>query len=117
MRDYLGLSCQMDNAITPIAAGAAGGWVILALLGLAPVFITGTASSTAIAISLGGILLANRAFTGISGGIASLSQAGVAWTMVSELFRAARAPIDQTPVPPPVPGDDGAPSAETDRCE
>ena len=105
MRDYLGLSCQMDNAITPIAAGAAGGWVILALLGLAPVFITGTASSTAIAISLGGILLANRAFTGISGGIASLSQAGVAWTMVSELFRAARAPIDQTPVPPPVPGD------------
>jgi ATP-binding cassette subfamily B protein len=105
MRDYLGLSRQMDNAITPIAAGAAGGWVILALLGLAPVFITGTASSTAIAISLGGILLANRAFTGISGGIASLSQAGVAWTMVSELFRAARAPIDQTPVPPPVPGD------------
>lgn len=102
MRDYLVLSRQVDNAITPIAAGSAGGWAILALLGLAPVFVMGTANPAAIAISLGGILLANRAFTDISSGIASLAQAGVAWTLVSELFRAARAPIEQTPVPPPV---------------
>jgi ATP-binding cassette subfamily B protein len=102
MRDYLALSRQVDNAITPIMAGSAGGWAILALLGLAPVFAMGTANPAAIAISLGGILLANRAFTDISSGIASLAQAGVAWTLVSELFRAARAPIEQTPVPPPV---------------
>jgi ATP-binding cassette, subfamily B, bacterial len=109
MRDYLAISCQVDNAIAPIAAGSVGGWAILALLGLTPVFIMGTASPAAIAISLGGILLANRAFTGISNGIASLSQAGVAWTLVSELFRAARAPIEQIPVPPAVLADAAIP--------
>lgn len=103
MRDYLGLSRKLDNAITPIAAGASGGWAIVALLGLAPAFIMGAASPAEIATSLGGIMLANRAFAGISGGIASLSQAGVAWTLVSDLFRAAHAPIEQTPILPPVP--------------
>jgi ATP-binding cassette, subfamily B, bacterial len=102
MRNYLALSRQVDNAITPVAAGAAGGWAILGILGLAPVFVMATASPAGVAISLGGILLANRAFTGISSGIASVLQAGVAWTLVSELFRTARAPIEQMPVPPPV---------------
>jgi ATP-binding cassette subfamily B protein len=102
MRDYLTLSRQLDRAIAPIAAGAAGGWAILGILTLAPVFVMATASPAAIAISLGGILLANRAFTGISSGIASLSQAGVAWTLVSELFRAACAPTEQMAVLPPV---------------
>jgi ATP-binding cassette, subfamily B, bacterial len=108
-RAYLALSRGMDNAITPVAAGAASGWIILALLALAPVFILGTAAPTAIAISLGGILLANRAFTGISGGIASLTQAGVAWTLISELFRAGGAPIEQTAAPPPVAVDTAMP--------
>jgi ATP-binding cassette, subfamily B, bacterial len=101
MQDYLALTREADDAITPIAAGAAGGWAILALLSLAPVFISGTAGPTAIAISLGGILLANRAFTGISSGITSLSQAGVAWAMVSELFRAGYASPERALVPPP----------------
>ncbi len=99
MRDYLGLSRELDRAVTPIAAGGAGGWAIVALLGLAPAFVTGTASPAAMAISLGGIFMANRAFAGIASGIASLSQAGVAWTLVSDLFRAAGAPIEPTFVP------------------
>jgi ATP-binding cassette subfamily B protein len=105
MRDYLALSRQVDDAIIPIGGTAAGGWVILALLGLAPVFIMGTGSPAAIAISLGGILLASRAFTGISSGIASLSQAGVAWSLVSAFLRAARAPIEQTSAAPPAAAD------------
>jgi ATP-binding cassette, subfamily B, bacterial len=103
VRDYLALSRQVDNEITPIAAVAARGWVILALLSLTPLFIVGTASPIAMAISLGGILLASRAFTGLSSGITSLSQAGVAWKFVSELFRAASAPIEQTAVPLTIP--------------
>ncbi len=101
IQDYLALSRRVDHAIIPIAGGVASGWVILALLGLAPVFIEGTAGPAALAISLGGILLAHRAFTGISSGIASLSQAGVAWALVSELFRAARTPAEQMPAAPP----------------
>jgi ATP-binding cassette subfamily B protein len=101
VKDYLDLSRELDSALAPITAGAAGGWVIVALLGLAPVFITGTASPAETAISLGGIILANRAFTGISRGIASLSQAGVAWTLVSDLFRFAGGKVEQTPFLPP----------------
>ncbi|HJS85229.1 MAG TPA: ATP-binding cassette domain-containing protein [Acetobacteraceae bacterium] len=101
VRDYLELSRELDRAITPVAAGAAGGWAVAALLGLAPAFILGTASPAETAISLGGIMLANRAFAGISRGAAALSQAGVAWTLVSDLFRAARAPTEQTPILPP----------------
>ena len=44
-------------------------------------------------------MLANHAFVGISRGVASLARAGVAWTLVSDLFRAARAPTEQTPQP------------------
>jgi ATP-binding cassette subfamily B protein len=102
MRDYLGLSRGLDNAITPVAAGASGGWAIVALLGLAPAFITGAASPAQVAISLGGIMLAGRAFGGISTGVTSLAQAGVAWRLVSDLFHAARAPVEQAPILPPV---------------
>jgi ATP-binding cassette subfamily B protein len=98
LSDYLGLSHRLDNAIVPIATSAAGGWIIVALLGLAPAFIQATTSPAAMAISLGGILLANRALAGISKGLASLSQAGIAWTLVSDLYRAAGKPPDQAPV-------------------
>ena len=101
MRDYLGLSRELDHAVTPVVSGAAGGWVIVALLGLAPAFITGAASLAEIAISLGGILLANRAFTGMAGGIVSLAQAWVAWTMVADLFNSVRTPTEPLSIVPP----------------
>jgi ATP-binding cassette, subfamily B, bacterial len=110
MRDYLGTSGRVDKAITPVAAGAAGGWIILSLLVLAPAFITGSASLAGIAISLGGMLLANRAFAGLSTGIVALAQAGVAWTLVTDLFRAARAPAEASSAEPPTPA--GGPGAE-----
>ena len=102
MRDYLGALArtgQRDHADRGRCRGRLGH---RGAAGLAPAFITGTASPAEVAISLGGIMLASRAFGGISRGIASLSQAGVAWTLVSDLFRAARAPIERTPVLPPV---------------
>jgi ATP-binding cassette subfamily B protein len=101
MRDYLELSRELDNAITPVAVGAAGGWAIVALIGLAPAFIMGTASPAGLAISVGGILLANRAFSGISQGVTSLSHAAMAWSLVSNLFRAAHAPIEPISAVPP----------------
>jgi len=101
LRDYLDLSRGLDNAIAPITAGAAGGWTIVALLALAPAFIAGSASSAELAISLGGILMASRAFASASSGITSLSQACVAWALVSDLFRAGGVPVEPMAVPPP----------------
>lgn len=106
--DYLELSRKLDTAIIPIAAGAMGGWPIVALVALAPAFITGTAGLAEIAISLGGIMLASRAFTGISTGITSLSHAGVAWTLVADLLRAASAPMEPPPVMPVQPAAGGS---------
>jgi ATP-binding cassette, subfamily B, bacterial len=101
LRDYLDVSRGLDNAIAPVSAGASGGWTIVAILALAPAFIAGSGSPTALAISLGGILMASRAFASISSGITSLSQACVAWSLVSDLFRAGGAPVEPAAVPPP----------------
>ena len=86
---YLHESKALDYAVVPIIGGLSRGWLIVGLLGLAPAFVAGTGSTTSLAISLGGILLANRALSGISGGLASLARAGIAWTQVASLFHSA----------------------------
>jgi ATP-binding cassette subfamily B protein len=89
IRDYLNASRQMDDALVPVAAGIPGGWILIGLIGLAPAFVSGTGTSTALAIGLGGVLLANRAFSGISGGLAALARAGIAWQQIASLFHSA----------------------------
>lgn len=89
LQAYLNASIGLDNAVAPIAGGLARGWLIVGLTGLAPAFISGTGSATELAISLGGILLANRALSGVSGGLAALARAGIAWDQVSTLFYSA----------------------------
>jgi ATP-binding cassette, subfamily B, bacterial len=88
--DYLSTSKAMDDAIVPVMGIVPSGWMIAGLLGLAPSFVAGTASIASMAIGLGGMLLANRALSGISGGVTSLARAGIAWTQVATLFRAAK---------------------------
>lgn len=86
MRDYLDASRAMDRSIVPAAALMPRGWMLVGLLGLVPAFVAGGASSAALAIALGGMLLANRALVGISAGLAALSRAQVAWVQVADLF-------------------------------
>jgi ATP-binding cassette subfamily B protein len=97
MKDYLNTSRSMDLAIAPVAGGMARGWMLLGLIGLAPAFVSGTATAAGLAIALGGMLLANRALAGISGGLAALSRAGLAWSQVSTLFHSARKTSDSGP--------------------
>ncbi len=97
MQAYLNISKESDNSIAPIIGGLARGWIIISLLGLAPAFITGAGNSTGLAISLGGILLANRALSGISSGLTSLARACIAWTQVSPLFYSADKEPDKEP--------------------
>ena len=73
----------------------------MALLALAPAFIAGTASAAGLAISLGGILMASRAFASISSGVTSLSQACVAWSLVSICSGRRRACRTGGAAPPP----------------
>jgi ATP-binding cassette subfamily B protein len=97
MRDYLDASRAMDQALVPAAAIMPRGWMLLGLLGLLPGFVSGTSSAGALAVGLGGMLLANRALSGVSDGLAALSRAAVAWRQVATLFRASRPLIAREP--------------------
>lgn len=97
MQAYFTTSKALDNSIILISGALSRGWLIIGLLGLAPAFVAGTGSPTALAISLGGILLANRALSGIAGGLAALARATIAWTQVSALFNSAAQSIPQEP--------------------
>ena len=88
LHGYLQTSREMDHAIAPVVAGAPGGWIWLALAGLAPAFVSGSATPAGLAISLGGILFAHRALGSISGGLSALARAGMARRRVGEIFRA-----------------------------
>jgi ATP-binding cassette subfamily B protein len=93
MRDYLHGSRQMDKAAAPLSALVPGGWMLIGLLGLAPAFVDGSGSPVALAIGFGGVMLTGRAFSGLSGGLAALGRAALAWQNVAGLFRCA---VDET---------------------
>lgn len=102
MQAYHRASRALDDSMVPVGAGATGGWALLALATMAPAILSGTAGTAQIAISLGGMTLAHRAFGGIAGASASLARAHIAWGMVAELFRAGGAPRERaTPLPQP----------------
>jgi len=91
LQNYLQISGAMDWTSVSTTLGVSTGWVIVGLIGLVPAFVGDLqVSSTAIAISLGGILFAQRAFSGISAGLSAAGRAWVAWYQVAPMFHAAR---------------------------
>jgi len=96
LNDYLLSASETDAALIPLIGSLARGWLVLALLGLSPAFVSGDTASIGLAISLGGILLAGRAFSNVATGLAVLARAFIAWQQVAVLFHAAyRAPPSQ----------------------
>jgi ATP-binding cassette subfamily B protein len=91
LQNYLHISGVMDWTAVSTTMGVSAGWVIVGLIGLVPAFVGDlSVSSTQIAISLGGILFAQRAFAGISDGLSAAGRAWVAWNQVAPMFHAAR---------------------------
>jgi ATP-binding cassette subfamily B protein len=91
LQNYLHLSGAMDVSSMATNLGISSGWVIVGLAGLVPAFVGNLdVSATGIAVSLGGILFAQRAFAGIADGLAAGARALVAWTQIGPMFHAAR---------------------------
>ena len=67
------------------------GWTLVALAGIAPAFVAGSATPVEIAVALGGMLLAGRALSGFSAGLAALARAAIAWKQVAGFFAAGDA--------------------------
>lgn len=94
---YLQTSQRLDAAAVPLLLGVPSGWMIVGLVGLAPVFVSGRADAAALGISLGGVLMAGRAFLAFAGGLSGAAGAAVAWSQIGPLFAAAGAAKDSTP--------------------
>ncbi len=91
LEGYLHRSQALDRALLPLQVWLPAGWMAASLAVLVPGFLAGMpggSGTAALAISVGGILLAQRAFAGLAGGLGSLARAGIAWQQVAELYRA-----------------------------
>lgn len=86
---YLESSASMDRLLTLFSALLPRGFLLLGLALLAPVFIRGSTETGPLAVSLGGVLLAYRAFARLATGLADLAGAAIAWKSVAPLFAAA----------------------------
>ena len=89
---YVHVSSFMDRAAVSLLAIVPRGWILVGLCGLAPTFVSGeggTASPTALAIGLGGILLGFKAFHRLTAGVWSLAGAAIAWRQTAPIFAAA----------------------------
>lgn len=88
MEEYLDVSARMDRLGAWIRAVLPRGWLLVGILGLAPALVAGAAPA-ALAIALGGILLAHRAFEEAAFSIEQLTGAGASWREVRQLLEAA----------------------------
>jgi ATP-binding cassette subfamily B protein len=86
---YLKLSENLDRIGLQLSSISTRGWILIGLASLAVPYITGGASVQALAISLGGILLAAQGLSKLAGGSQSLIGLVLAWGQVGPLFEAS----------------------------
>ncbi|HMB91099.1 MAG TPA: ABC transporter ATP-binding protein [Rhodothermales bacterium] len=82
---YLDTMRNMDHAASWLQAFVPRGWLVASFLAFAPVFVGGQ-NTAALAVSLGGILLAYQALGRLTLGLEHLTRATIAWEQVAELF-------------------------------
>jgi len=92
LADYHRVSHATDRRALAILAMMTRGWPILGLLALLPAVLAG-ALPAGIAVSLGGVLLAQSAFQRAGIAIVNLVDAGIAWRRLRPLFDAGARPV------------------------
>jgi len=97
---YLTQSVQVDHAAVNLITLVGRGWLVLGLAGLAAAFVNGQASVAALAVGLGGVILARQAFDRLGQGFIQLAGAVIAWRQVAPLFHAAATSLMQPPLLP-----------------
>jgi ATP-binding cassette subfamily B protein len=99
LSEYHEISKVMDMRTTQLTAFLPGGWLVIALLTLVPAFAEGRAVASGLAVSLGGALLALRAFDEIAVFFQQLSLAAASFEQIRHLLQAVARP-DQIPAIP-----------------
>jgi ATP-binding cassette subfamily B protein len=90
LASYLDGSQQLDRRSLGLLVLVPRGWLIAGLCVLAPAFVDGV-DPTALAMGVGGVVLAWMSLGRLGGGIDQLANAYVAWQRVAPLFQAAGA--------------------------
>jgi ABC-type multidrug transport system fused ATPase/permease subunit len=87
---YLDQSGDLDRTLVRFSVLLSRGWMVVGLLGLLPIALgAGAVQALAVALALGGIVLASRALGTLAGSIGALTATVVAWRQVAPLFHAA----------------------------
>lgn len=89
---YIAASRGVDSKGAWLIAAVPRGWLLAGLACLAPAIVSGHNSTTATAVTLGGILLAYSAFRKLTGSFADVAAAWVACKRIAPLFQAAGRP-------------------------
>jgi ATP-binding cassette subfamily B protein len=92
---YVQQTMHRDRISVLVSALIPRGWLVLGLGGIVFAYLTGSGSPAALAISLGGILLASRALDSLVLGYSSIISAALAWKQTSSIYRAADRPSDE----------------------
>jgi ATP-binding cassette subfamily B protein len=94
LADYLERTVNRDRVGVFITALIPRGWLILGLASIVYAYLTGTSTPAALAVSLGGILLASQALNSVVAGYSSLIAARLAWDQVAPIYQAADRPTE-----------------------
>jgi ATP-binding cassette, subfamily B, bacterial len=92
LNHYLDRSEKVDRAGTWLMAAVPRAWLIVGLAFLSPVVIVGRDSVSAMAASLGAILLAYNALRRLAGSFSEIAAVWSAWKRVVSLFNSASRP-------------------------
>ncbi len=91
---YVHQSRSVDTSIRILQVMPGRIFLILALLILAPGFVTGHTSTTSLAVALGGILFARQGLQRLLEGVDRVIGAGISWNQLKQFLLAARRPAN-----------------------
>jgi ATP-binding cassette subfamily B protein len=86
---YLGISGEVDRGAVVLQAIVPRAWFIAAIIALAPAFVAAGTSTAALAIGVGGSILAYRALRNLTEGIERLAAAAIVWERNQLFWQAA----------------------------
>ncbi|MCY1020145.1 ABC transporter ATP-binding protein [Pyxidicoccus sp. MSG2] len=89
LEKYQRVSEHLDRREVLLTGLMPRGWLLLGMTGLALSLALGGTAPVTLAIGVGGVLLAWRAFNRLVMGLSALAESGSAWKQISSLFHAA----------------------------
>jgi ATP-binding cassette subfamily B protein len=89
LEHYFRKARDLDRAAVALQALVPRGWLIVGLLGLAPAFVAADRTSATLAVGIGGIVLAYRAFRNLVDGLERMAGAAIAWEQIKTFWGAA----------------------------